>query len=85
MNAIPTMLNLNKRGIQVDVLCSICKNEEEAVEHAILNCELAKAVWSKWSDGPGKILESKCDISDLDLTIISQRTQSDLENFLGVA
>ena len=38
------MVNLNKRGIQVDVLCSICKNEEEAVEHAILNCELAKAV-----------------------------------------
>ena len=66
------MENLNRRGIQVDVLCPICKNEEEVAEHTILRCELAKAVWSKWSDGPGKILESKCDISDLALTILSQ-------------
>ena len=85
MNALPTMVNLNRRGIQVDVLCPICKNEEEGVEHAILNCELAKAVWSKWRDNPGNFLESKCDMSDLALTIISQGTQCDLENFFGVA
>ena len=65
------MANLNRRGIQVDVLCPICKNEEEVVERTILKCELAKAVWSKWSDGLGKILESKCDISYQALTIIS--------------
>ena len=47
MNTISTMVNLNRRGIQVDVLCLICKNEEEGVKHAILSCELAKAVWSK--------------------------------------
>ena len=41
MNAIPTMVNLNRRGIQVDVLCPICKKEEEVVEHVILKCELA--------------------------------------------
>ena len=75
------MVNLNRRGIQVDVLCPICK-EEEAVEHVIRKCELAKAVWSKWSDGPGNILESKSDISDLALTIISQGTQRDLKSFL---
>nr|POE60867.1 hypothetical protein CFP56_31292 [Quercus suber] len=85
MNAIPTMVNLNRRGIQVVVLCPICKNEEEGVEHAILNCVLAKAVWSKWRDGLGKVLESKCDMSDLVLAIISQGTQHDLENFFGVA
>ena len=79
------MANLNRKGIQVDVQCPTCKNEEEVVEHTILKCELAKAVWSKWSDGPGKFLESKCDISDLALTIISQGTQCDLENFFGVA
>ena len=47
MNAISTMVNLNRRGIQVEVLCLICKKEEEVVEHVILKCELAKAVWSK--------------------------------------
>ncbi|KAF3951697.1 hypothetical protein CMV_022679 [Castanea mollissima] len=74
-NAIPTMVNLNKRGIQVDVLCPICKNEEEDVEHAVLNCELAKAVWSKWRDCPGNFLGIKCDIADMALIIISQGTQ----------
>ena len=78
------MANLIKRGIQVDVLCPICKNEE-VVERTILKCELAKAVWSKWSDGPGKILDSECDISVLALTLISQGTQCELENFFGVA
>ena len=85
MNAIPTMVNLNRRGIQVDVLCPICKMEEEAVEYVILRCELAKAVWSKWSEGPGNILESRSDISDLALKIINQGTQRDLEIFFGVA
>ena len=85
MNAIPTMVNLNRRGIKFDVLCPIYKNEEEAIEHAILKCELDKAIWLKWSDGLGKILESNCDISNLALTIISQGTQCDLENFFGVA
>ena len=47
MNAISTMVNLNRRGIQVEVLCLICKKEEEVVEHVILKCELAKVVWSK--------------------------------------
>ena len=50
--SLPTMANLNRRGIQVDVLCPICKNEEEGVEHAILSCELVEAVWSKWRDSP---------------------------------
>ena len=85
MNAIPTMVNLNRRGIQFDVLCPICKNEEEAIEHAILKCELDKVVWSKWSDGLRKNLERNCDISNLALTIISQGTQCDLKIFFGVA
>ena len=57
----------------------------ETVEHAILKCDLAKAVWSNWNDCPTRILESNCDISDLALAIISQGAQSDLEKLFGVA
>ena len=78
------MVNLNRRGIQADVLCPIYKNEEEFVEHATLKCELAKVVWSKWSDGPGKILECNCDITDLALSIIKHGTKCDLERLFGV-
>ena len=55
------------------------------MEHAILKCDLAKAVWSNWNDCPTRILESNCDISDLALAIISQGAQSDLEKLFGVA
>lgn len=79
------MVNLNRRGIQADVLCPIYKNEEESTEHAILKCELAKTVWSKSSDGPGKILECNCDIADLAFSIIKHGTKSDLERLFGVA
>ena len=44
MNAIPTMMNLNKRGVQANTICPIYKKEVEIVEHAILKCDLAKVV-----------------------------------------
>ena len=85
MNAIPTMMNLNKRGVQTDAICPICRKEVETVKHAILKCDLAKDVWSNWNDCPTRILECSCDISDLALSIISQGAQSDLQKLFGVA
>ena len=79
MNAIPTMMNLNKRAVQTDAICPIYRKEVETVEHAILKCDLAKTVSSNWNDCPTRILECNCDISDLALAIISQGAQSDLE------
>ena len=52
MNAIPTLTNLFKKGIQTEVTCPINKKEAESVEHAILRCDSAKAVWAKWIDCP---------------------------------
>ena len=51
MNAIPTMMNLNKRGVQANAIYPICRKEVETVEHAILKCDLAKAVWSNKNFG----------------------------------
>jgi len=72
MNTIPIMMNLNKKGVQTDAICPIYRKEVQTVEHAILKCDLAKAVWSNWNDYPTRILECNCDISDLALAIISQ-------------
>ena len=55
MNAIPTMMNLNKRGVQANAIYPICRKEVETVEHAILKCDLAKVVWSNWNDCPTRI------------------------------
>ena len=47
MNAIPTLTNLFKKGIQMDVTCPSCKKDPESVEHAILRCDSAKAFSTK--------------------------------------
>ena len=85
MNAIPTLTNLFKKGIQMDVTRPICKKDPETVEHAIIKCVSAKAVWAKWIDCPIRILDCSLDVTDLALNLMNQGTQSDLEKFFGVA
>ena len=85
MNATPTLTNLFKKGIQMDVTCPICKKDLETVEHAILRCVSAKEVWAKWIDCPIRILDYSLDVTDLALNLMNQGTQSDLEKFFGVA
>ena len=48
MKVIPSMLNICNRGIQVNPTCPICNGERESTKHAILQCEVAERVWSKW-------------------------------------
>ncbi|XP_050248722.1 uncharacterized protein LOC126695975 [Quercus robur] len=69
----------------MDVTCPICKKDPEAVEHAIIKCVSAKAVWAKWIDCPIRILDCSLDVTDLALILMNQGTQSDLEKFFGVA
>ena len=45
-NALPTMLNLRKRGVATDGICPICGNEAESICHALFRCNFAKEVWS---------------------------------------
>lgn len=37
--------NLNKRGTMVGNECKLCWEEEESVDHMLLNCSFAKKVW----------------------------------------
>ena len=58
MKTIPSMLNMSNKGIQVDLTCPICYGEPESTEHAIIYCEAAKKVWSKWGECPFCLNES---------------------------
>ena len=51
-NAIPTMLNINKRGIQVNPSCPLCNDGVESFVHAILRCKITSNVWRLWDDCP---------------------------------
>lgn len=71
MNAIPTLTNFFRKGIQMDVKCPICKKDPETVEHTILRCVSAMAMWAKWIDCPIRILDYSLDVTDLALNLMN--------------
>ena len=85
MDAIPTMLNLNKRGVQVEPIYPLCKDDIEFVEHVIFKCDIAGCVWKMWEDCPISMMEINRDVSNLAIEILHQGTHKDLEKFFGVA
>ncbi|XP_071728006.1 uncharacterized protein [Rutidosis leptorrhynchoides] len=43
---LPTLCELNRRGIDLDsLLCLVCGNVIESVEHALFKCELSVKIW----------------------------------------
>ena len=52
LNKLPSRVNLDRRGIEVDsILCPSCQGDLETVNHSFFNCGMAKELWSlmaKW-------------------------------------
>nr|GEZ10500.1 RNA-directed DNA polymerase, eukaryota [Tanacetum cinerariifolium] len=52
LNKLPTRVNLDRMGIDVDsLLCPICHEDVETVNHLFFSCEVAKDLWgllAKW-------------------------------------
>jgi hypothetical protein len=43
--AIPVRSSLAKRGINCNILCPRCLQQEETIEHAFMHCERASKIW----------------------------------------
>ncbi|GJT14880.1 RNA-directed DNA polymerase, eukaryota, reverse transcriptase zinc-binding domain protein [Tanacetum coccineum] len=52
LNKLPFRVNLDRKGIDVgSVLCPICQDDVESVNHIFFSCEMAKVLWdllAKW-------------------------------------
>ena len=52
LNKLPIIVNLDKRDIDVgSLLCPICMDDVETVNHIFFSCNMAKDLWSlfaKW-------------------------------------
>ena len=83
MDAIPTMLNLSKSGVQVEPIYPFCKDDVESIEHAIVKCDIASGVWKMWEDCPISLMDINRDVLDLAIEILHQGTQRNLEKFFG--
>ncbi|XP_071708148.1 uncharacterized protein [Rutidosis leptorrhynchoides] len=54
---IPVRVELDRRGIDLDsILCPMCNDYIETVEHAIISCKVAKDIWKAiynwWGSNP---------------------------------
>ncbi|XP_071719608.1 uncharacterized protein [Rutidosis leptorrhynchoides] len=50
MNKLPVLVELDKRGVDLNsVLCPICGNEIETIEHVLIRCSVALDVWTRVS------------------------------------
>ena len=85
MNALPTFVNLQRRGVNICDICPACGMEPESNLHVFVKCEVAKRVWRCWVDGPTDLLNVNMDIIDIAMEIFESSTSSDLEVFFGVA
>nr|GEW87674.1 reverse transcriptase domain, reverse transcriptase zinc-binding domain protein [Tanacetum cinerariifolium] len=47
LNKLPSRENLDKKGIDVDsILCPICNDDVESVNHFFFTCDMAKDLWA---------------------------------------
>lgn len=45
-NALPTNVNLRRRGGEIDVICVVCGEKEESVDHLFMNCKPVALFWN---------------------------------------
>ncbi|GJV21223.1 nucleotide-binding alpha-beta plait domain-containing protein [Tanacetum coccineum] len=47
LNKLPSRMNLDRKGIEVDsLLCPICHEDVETANHTFFNCDMAKDLWA---------------------------------------
>lgn len=74
MDALLTMVNLQKRGIGENELCPCCEKDSETIFHSIISCEVAKRVWDFWEVQIDENRQGLYDISDVALKILEKGT-----------
>ncbi|GJZ46363.1 RNA-directed DNA polymerase, eukaryota, reverse transcriptase zinc-binding domain protein [Tanacetum coccineum] len=48
LNRLPSEVNLNRMGVDIgSILCPICEEDVETINHVFFSCDLAMALWAK--------------------------------------
>ena len=81
LNALPTMVNLKKRGIGENGLCPCCGSELKAISHSLIRHEVAKKVWDCWDICVVEDGQEWYDVLDIALQILDKRSTHELEMF----
>ena len=76
-NALPTFVNLQRRGVNLCDICPACGKELESNFHVFVKCEVARRVWSFWVDSLVNLLNVIMDIIDIAMKIVESGTFRD--------
>ena len=82
MYALPTFVNLQRRGINLCEIFPACGKEPEITLHVLVKCKVAKRVWRCWVDGPVDWLNVNMDVIDIAMQIFEFGMSQDLGVFL---
>jgi len=85
VNGLPTMENMNIRGITNSRTCPICGSEPENITHAILRYDFTTQVWNLWAENPLRASQNSLNFQDSAMLILTQKYTQDLETFFAVA
>ncbi|KAL0011421.1 hypothetical protein SO802_006529 [Lithocarpus litseifolius] len=85
VNALPTLLNLRKRGVNTDGMCPVCGLEFESIYHALVKCVGVKNIWDMWKECPIVIGAENMDFSNLALKMLEVGTPRDMELLVVIA
>ena len=85
VNGLPTMQNLNHRGIHYSSFCPLCDKAIKTTAHAFLHCDHARMTWAFWHNYPVGLSSPSCDLVDIAFDFIAKSSPNDLELFFAVA
>ena len=74
-----------RREISQSMVCPVCGNDAESVDHILLRCDFSSLVWDLWLENPLRSQSFNNSFLDLALTILSHSSLQDLEIFFATA
>ena len=88
LNKLPSRMNLDRKGIEVDsLLCPTCHEDVETVNHTFYNCEMAKDLWAllaRWWELDIPFCENISEwITWLDSSSLSSKARLFLDGVVG--
>ena len=89
VNALPTKVNLQRRGILLtSIECGLCHSREEDLDHCLFRCNKLDPLWRKvwaWCDLSGARTDSVISFKNMLLTHASHRIRNELVHAIIMA
>ncbi|GJU66380.1 RNA-directed DNA polymerase, eukaryota [Tanacetum coccineum] len=87
LDKLPTLMNLDKKGIDVpSLLCPVCSDQVETADHLFFSCGMAQDLWgllARWCQLDFPVISNIAEwFSWLDSTHLSKYARSSLEGMV---